>query len=62
LDPVPYLARFEVGELAGYRGYPYTVVPTDTKEGANIMYRIAKSIDRKMMDMIQVKCNMDEIE
>jgi hypothetical protein len=38
------------------------MVPTDMKEGENAMYRIAKSRDRKTMNMIKVKCIKNEIE
>jgi hypothetical protein len=33
-----------------------------TKEGEKDIYRMAKSRERKMRDIIQVKCIKDEIE
>jgi hypothetical protein len=54
-------AKRTVSEVRG-RMYDGLYQRLGTKEGEKDIYRMAKSRERKMRDIIQVKCIKDEIE
>jgi hypothetical protein len=54
-------AKWTVSEARG-RMYDGLYQRLDTKEGKNDIYRMTKSRERKMRDIIQVKCIKDETE
>jgi hypothetical protein len=55
------IAKRAVSEARG-RMYDGLYQRLGTKEGENDIYRMAKSRERKMRDIIQIKCIKDETE